>query len=266
MEQQTANETRSDFSHRTVCRLGATQVVLGFLCVVFGIGILMQEGLDISLIAAPMWCGAIFFVTGLFGILAAKRKTSSMIISSLVMCVLTATLFYPILFGVMVATMVMEAYYSCSYKYRYGYGTFLCHNRFFRQSIEGVILFLGFINFIVAIVNSVYCCRAICCKSRNATPTVYYTAQSGGVPQQAPIATTQYGQQIIILPPSGPSSPPPYGPYNTQPMFVQLSAVPTAGTSATYGKEPGTCYGQDQVKGGQSDTNDTSPPAYTQRL
>ncbi|XP_070537204.1 membrane-spanning 4-domains subfamily A member 4A-like [Ptychodera flava] len=180
MEQQAANGARGDFSHRTVCRLGATQIVLGSLCVVFGIVILVHEALYISLIAAPIWCGATFFVTGLLGVLAAKRKTNGLIISSMLMCILTASLFCPTLFGIMVATMVMEAYYPCYHEYRYGLGTFSCGNRFFRQSIEGVILFLVFINFVVAIVNSIYCCRAICCKSRNTKPIVYYIAQPGG--------------------------------------------------------------------------------------
>ncbi|XP_070537359.1 uncharacterized protein [Ptychodera flava] len=205
------------------------------------------------------------------GVLAANKKTNSWIISSMVMCIISASLFHPILFGIMVVTMVIEANDACyydNYDYQNGVGqTYNCDddnkNKDIKLAIEGVILFLGFIDFIVAIVNSVYCCSAICCKSRNATPFVYYTAQPGGVPPQVPMATTQYGQQMIILPPGGPSAPPPYGPYSTEPMFVQLSAVPMAVTSAPDGQEQGAGYSQDQVKGGQSDTNNTLPPAYT---
>ncbi|XP_070537193.1 membrane-spanning 4-domains subfamily A member 4A-like isoform X2 [Ptychodera flava] len=264
MEQQAANGARSDFSHRVVGVLGAMQIVLGSLCVLFGIIILLLNG-AISFIAAPLWCGAIFIVTGLLGVLAANWKTSGVIISSMVMCILTATLFYPTLFGIMVATMVIEAIDSCYYDYsRHGsWGDYICDDRDTKLAIEGVILFLGFIDFVVAIVNSAFCCGALCCKPRNVSPVVYYTVQPGGVPQQVPMATTQYGQQVILVPPSGPSAPPPYGPYNTQPMFVQPGAVPMAGTSAPYGQgEPGAGYGYGQPQAKGEPSNDTLPPAY----
>ncbi|XP_078482221.1 uncharacterized protein LOC100186170 [Ciona intestinalis] len=136
--------------------LGITQVVIGGLSVVTGVGSIAvtninHNGYYYYEIGEGIWCGAILIVAGVLSIISSRRPTVCMISLSLTAAII-ATAIGLTLFGLELSTVLRIL------QYNYYYNSWLVE-----LIIHGVMGLLGFIGMIIGIVMVVYCSKAVCC-------------------------------------------------------------------------------------------------------
>lgn len=166
--------------------LAITQLVLGCLCVIIGI-VAHAMGYNVyywfsrvSLYSATgfieIWTPIPFIAAGVLGILAASQRTHGMISAHLVLSI--------------IATVGSFVLFVCACVYASQLWTHI------------VLAVLSFVEFVVAIMSAVFCCRATCCGTTSqpgiimAQPQGVIVTTSG--PPGAVIYPQQYvGQQVI---------------------------------------------------------------------
>jgi hypothetical protein len=103
------------YAGRHVLRLGVTQIVIGCLVIAAQIVVFSVYNLYLfSFISHGIWCGAAFFVCGVIGILAGKRRTTCLITSHLVLCILAC-----IFSGAIISLSALTSVYNYGSPYTY---------------------------------------------------------------------------------------------------------------------------------------------------
>nr|XP_002131630.1 uncharacterized protein LOC100186170 [Ciona intestinalis] len=144
--------------------LGITQVVIGALSVVTGVGSIAitninHNGYYYYEIGEGIWCGAILIVAGVLSIISSGRPTVCLISLSLAAAII-ATAIGLALFGIELSTVLRIL------QYNYNYNSWLVE-----LIIHGVMGLLGFIAMIIGIVMVVYCSKAVCCGRAVSAPS-----------------------------------------------------------------------------------------------
>ncbi|XP_070536301.1 uncharacterized protein [Ptychodera flava] len=224
---KSANKTvRHGFTHGAVAAFGITHIILGSLIILCGTFLLaIGEDNDILAMIAPLVCGTFIVVTGVVGFLAAKWKTNCAIISTMVMCILSAGLIYPTLLLVRIIIFLMALFESC------GDTCFIT---------EVVVFVLGFVDFLVAIVNSACCCSALCCASRTSQPIVYHRVSAEASPKLVSMETMQDDNHMVMQPLGSQNILPYYGAFCSPRGFPQPDFVPAGKANIDFDRPPAT--------------------------
>ncbi|XP_067929402.1 uncharacterized protein [Watersipora subatra] len=151
-------------TEKNICKLKSTalsqlkglsiaQLVVGGLCLLFGI-ILLPAETDkptawLSSICYGIWCGAYFIFVGGIGFGAVMRNTSSWINATMILNILTSTIFFPVL--LILSSIAVSLNTSSSQWDRQAYTAF-----------NSILLLLSIAELVITIWSSVICCGAVC--------------------------------------------------------------------------------------------------------
>ncbi|XP_070543455.1 uncharacterized protein [Ptychodera flava] len=145
------NDTRPGFANRTITGLSLCQLLLGGIAVALGIVAIVIKCVS-SELGCGIWCGVFFMVSGLIGLISASKKTNGLIITFMVLSVVSASLFAPVLLSASVAMISQEEYGNDDYLY---YDACL--------AVESLLGLTAVAEAVIAIIASAFCCRAVCC-------------------------------------------------------------------------------------------------------
>lgn len=184
-----------------------------------------------TVISYGIWGGCMFVITGVFGIIAAKRKTKCTVIAYMILCIIAtvfaATVFALGVVGCVVASSDCRTYSYYSYYYYYSYND--CGNPSAVMAMNILITILAAVVFIVALWGSIICCRSGC-KGSASQPVPMMIIGNTAYPISAYSVTS--GQVIITQ--AYPAAPGQMvgapGPMITAPAYTvgqgQMNAVP----------------------------------------
>ncbi|XP_070578488.1 uncharacterized protein [Ptychodera flava] len=140
------NDTRPGFAKRTITGLSLCQLLLGGIAVALGITAIFIGCFD-STIACGIWCGAFFLVSGVFGLFAALTKANGLIIASMILSAVSASLFAPVLL-LMSVFMIYEDHYW----YFPDIGQVV---------LDSFLMIVAVAENVIAVISSAFCCRAV---------------------------------------------------------------------------------------------------------
>ncbi|XP_070581855.1 uncharacterized protein [Ptychodera flava] len=159
----TDNGGRRHLSHRAVTGLSISQIVIGCLEIILGSVIIALDG-TLEVVTTPVWIGVYFVITGLIGFRAARWRTTGRIVTTMVMCIVSASLCTPALIVLLCVVVNLEAVcHDIEYGCRHG----TPEGQMARLTIASTLLLLAVTNLILVIITSAFCCGAVCCKSGN---------------------------------------------------------------------------------------------------
>ncbi|XP_077985814.1 membrane-spanning 4-domains subfamily A member 8-like [Glandiceps talaboti] len=168
----TNNGERPGFAHRLAAALGCCEIVIGVLAIILGsVAIIYESGL--YYIGTPIWCGVMMVITGLLGVLSAHYKTSETIVASMVMSIISASICGTVLLSMESISLAITSYSYCYYENCKEHKT---------SGMHATNVALSLIYAIIAIINSAFCCRAVCCGRSQPDTVVYYTPQNQVMP------------------------------------------------------------------------------------
>jgi len=259
--------------------LSIIQIVMGSLCILFGIILLalwFRSDDGIAFIGYGIWIGIFWLIVGIVGHSAAKaEKDSCKIVGAMVMNIICTVMFCWMMIGMASTSIAIVNDNSCFY------GIY-CHrdaiNRVF-LGLDSLMLIMALIQFVITIWCAALCCGAVCyCCKGSGGHVIRYNNQATGtaVYSGVPMTTTvvQYNQgsypvgvhqgavmtnqgYMIQQPPMNYSAAPGYYPPGANPQQVGYHQPPAPQASAQH--PPQMAYqqpGQSQPVGYQA------PPAY----
>jgi hypothetical protein len=216
--------TFARYLHKQSIGLGAAQIVLGSLCIVFNavaLAVTAGGGLGVDFVGHGFWCGILFIVTGAIGISAGVSKTKCKVVSYMVLCIISATFTIALLTCGILSTVIVGNYiqncqhYGYSYYYSYYY-SLPCSVYSVPMAMEGCMAVCGFIAAILFIWGSVLCCKTKpccgCVESHDMTISQNYAANNSA-------------QMMMPTMPYQAGLPPVYQPNHTQALWMQPQMV-----------------------------------------
>ncbi|XP_067930027.1 high affinity immunoglobulin epsilon receptor subunit beta-like [Watersipora subatra] len=197
--------------------LSITQVVMGALCILFGI-ILIPVELGtytgwLSISGYGIWSGVYFVLVGGIGLGAVKHNTSGWITATMVLNIISSALFFLPLISMASTGVGLNASYSCGSYYYYG----SCSAINAALSLNVFLVLISLAELVITIWSAVLCCGAVCscCLPTRSNHHVQYAA---------PALQTQ--QQYVVYPGTVPAYQVNMGGY----QVTTASQVPTAPT------------------------------------
>ncbi|XP_067929528.1 membrane-spanning 4-domains subfamily A member 8-like [Watersipora subatra] len=173
--------------------LSITQVVMGVLCILFGI-ILIPVELStyytwISVSGYGIWSGVYFVIVGGIGLGAVKHNTGGWITATMVLNIISSALFFPPLVFMASTGLGIHASYSCEGYYYYSSCSVIAKNA--ALALNVFLLLISLAELVITIWSAVLCCGAVCscCLPTRSNHHVQYTA---------PALQTQ--QQYVVYP------------------------------------------------------------------
>ncbi|CAH1799855.1 unnamed protein product [Owenia fusiformis] len=237
-----------NFNGKASTVLGGLQVACGILAVIFGIAAIGVHA-SIYQSGAGIWCGFLFFmVTGAFGIVAGKAKTTGWIVAFMVMSIITAVIGCVTLLTIAsIGTAIdsnrreyecktdwLTGRHTCTYVYVYSGSE--------KLGINSMLIVISLVEAVLCIVSAGYCCAAVCCCRQNNQTRVQVV--HSGYPnlgmQQHQIPAVINGQQVLT---------------NGQQVIYITNTNPVAGH-----------YPQQQTAVYPVNASYGSPPPYTQGM
>ncbi|XP_070581768.1 membrane-spanning 4-domains subfamily A member 4D-like isoform X2 [Ptychodera flava] len=174
-----------NFPHKASSGFGLCQIIFGIILMLLGT-ITIFAGIILAVFGTPIWCGAFIIVTGSLGIVASRRKTKQMIIATLTCCIIAT-----VLSGGLVLPMSLTIAVSAG-----------LDGEYIAACVLGAITTLvALAEFVIAIIHSVVCCRAVCCKQQMIP--IYYRAQGQQDAPVQPMTTSGGAQRTMFLMPTG---------------------------------------------------------------
>ncbi|CAK8672357.1 uncharacterized protein LOC143465948 [Clavelina lepadiformis] len=159
-------------------KLGIIQIVLAVLSMIFQITLICLASTyyyydGYALVASGLWAGVFFMVSGILGVVSAKKPTYNIIVAALTMTIFSA-LAAASMFGIELAAAI---YFSrdgpCN---PYYWNCFYYTTPIVLHSIQTIFSFTAFV---IAIVHSVYCCAPTSCCSSSVQPQQVIITSNG---------------------------------------------------------------------------------------
>ncbi|XP_070536740.1 uncharacterized protein [Ptychodera flava] len=156
-------EQGSRFSHKAAAGIGITQIILGVASIVAGTVAVCEE-CAMNVAGTGIWCGLFTIVTGALGCLSARKKSIGPIVASMVMSIINASVFCPIMLSLNVLAITI-----------YYYDGEPCN------AVVLIMVIAAFLSATLAIINAVFCCIGCCGMRRAAPQIIYVTTQEGAM-------------------------------------------------------------------------------------
>ncbi|KAI0207153.1 hypothetical protein LSAT2_008172 [Lamellibrachia satsuma] len=161
----------TNYASKSSLILGATQIAIGLLCILFN-AVAIGAHSTTAVVGHGIWGGLFFILTGAFGVMAGKLRTTCSIVTFMVLSILGAVIFVTFV-------MVLAAI-----------GVAIDHDQGQKsaKAMDAVLLGLSLLEAVVAIWSSALGCSTVCCGRRS---------QSGIVMQQGPVMMNTGGTQVL---------------------------------------------------------------------
>jgi hypothetical protein len=145
------------------------QIVLGCLFLVLGIGGIVLF-VHTSEAGMGIWGGALFIITGSFGVVSSRKRNRCTIITCMVLSIISSVLAWiTLLMSAKLLVHVVFSSYVRFHLYRISGGI-----------VIGGLLIVGLVELIVSIVQSALCCRVTCCGTPTQEVRVLYVPYTPG--------------------------------------------------------------------------------------
>ncbi|XP_070540153.1 uncharacterized protein [Ptychodera flava] len=232
---------RPGFASRATAVFGIFQFIFGGICVILGITAIVIK-CQLRKSGTGIWCGVMFAVAGLFGIKASLKKTNTMIMTTIVLSIISATMAgSACIIGIIGAIFEDECYYLSEYD-RYGHRVrdyFDCDTNYGgRVAVDGILAVVAFAELVSAILQSAFCCGAYCCNQKPSASMMYIavrTSEGGGQGYPMGVIQSEPAQQMA---PSGVETVPHY-PNRPQEVYdVNMQPVVTSNQQPRIQLEP----------------------------
>ncbi|XP_013402541.1 uncharacterized protein LOC106168135 isoform X1 [Lingula anatina] len=185
------------YHHKAGVSLGVAQLVFGVNCFILGIVyVAWPPAAFLSLTnrasGAGIWCGILFIVTGVLGILT-KNRDKRLIIAYMIMSIISVVFAWTALISVSAVDVTASAIGN-QVSLSNGFITFgsLINFGYISVGLSGYMVFLSVVEGIIAIIASAFCCHGVCCGAQPSTPgTVAYAEPNIGQNAMAYVAPAQ---------------------------------------------------------------------------
>lgn len=125
--------------------IGIIEIIIGVLCLALGIAVLLLV-YPYSYVGSGVWGGIWYIIAGCLGIASGVRPSNCNIIAGLVITILTSL----VAFSSIIIDSTAAVFYAALWYQNVMVG------------LHGTLAFLAFVEFIIAIVHSAYCCGSGC--------------------------------------------------------------------------------------------------------
>ncbi|XP_067929530.1 membrane-spanning 4-domains subfamily A member 8-like isoform X2 [Watersipora subatra] len=159
--------------------LSVIQVVMGALCILFGIIIIPFElstyNAWISFPGYGIWSGVYFVIAGGIGLGAVKHNNGSWISATMVLNIISSPLFFLPLISMASLGVVYNALVHCG-GYYYYYRS--CSGIKAVLALDIFLVLISFAELVITIWSAVICCKAVCtcCLPTRSNKQVHYAA------------------------------------------------------------------------------------------
>ncbi|XP_070540119.1 uncharacterized protein [Ptychodera flava] len=244
---------RPGFASRPTMVFGIFQLIFGCICIILGSSAFAIE-CKFHDSGTGIWCGVMFAVTGLFGIEASLKKTNAMIITTMVLSIISATMAgSACIVGIIAAIIEEECYYLSEYD---DYGNHVRDDDYYdcdtnyggRVAVDCILAVVALSEIVIAILQSAFCCSAYCCNQKPSSSMRYMASRTpGGGSQGVTMGVIQSGptQQMA---PSGIEFVPHYPNKPQHGYVVNMQPAVTSNQQPRFQLEPqpGVVYQQGQ--------------------
>ncbi|XP_070538158.1 membrane-spanning 4-domains subfamily A member 4D-like [Ptychodera flava] len=192
---------RPGFASRATMVFGIFQIIFGGICVILGITAIVIQ-CQLREAGIGIWCGVMFALAGVFGLLASFKKTNAMIITTMVLSIIAATMAGSACITNIIAAAIEQ---ECYYHYRNYY--YFCESNYGgRVAVDSILAVVTLAELVIAILQSVFCCAAYCCNQTSSTryqSTMHFASSNQeGVVQGYPMTVLQ-NPPVQYMAPSG---------------------------------------------------------------
>ncbi|XP_070540099.1 membrane-spanning 4-domains subfamily A member 4D-like [Ptychodera flava] len=179
---------RPGFASRATMVFGIFQIIFGGICVLQGITAVVIV-CKVSESGTGIWCGVMFAVAGSFGIAASLKKTNAMIITTMVLSIISATM-AGIACIISVFAAVIEE--NC-YQWDGDWYPYYCDTEYDgRVAVDSLLAVVALAELVIAVLQSAFCCSAYCCNQKlSASPMYIALRTSAGANNGFPVTVIQ---------------------------------------------------------------------------
>lgn len=172
--------------------MGATNIVLGCLCILFNVIYNFIGGFPFMQEVSPgIWIGALCVFTGVIGVISGKKhKQQGWIIGFLILSIINTLIVWVLLGFASTAVALERIYVYCPYN---SYSS--CDRTKGAIAMGALLIICALVEFGIAIASAVICCGPVCCNTPKQN-TVQYISTTPG--QQTLVL--QPGQKIVYPP------------------------------------------------------------------
>jgi len=252
--------------------LSCIQLVMSFLCIIFGIVLLAEFYNDtmhdsVAFMGYGIWIGIIWLVVGAVGLASTRGETNSCkIVAAMVLNIICASAFCYTMFGFSAAGISI-ADGGRRYCRRWSWDDEDCTSdteTTLELALNSLMLIMAFMQFVITIWCAVLCCGAVCrcCKGNRAQRVQYRHQMYGGAVYPAGVqfnpTVMQYNQ-----------SPYPVGVHQAGVMVQQPHMYYTAAAAYQHPPPQASGYNSQQAPAGGFQPQPVGyqpPPAYTQAM
>ncbi|XP_070540166.1 TOX high mobility group box family member 3-like [Ptychodera flava] len=239
---------RPGFASRATAVFGIFQFIFGGICVILGITAIVIK-CQLSKSGTGIWCGVMFAVTGLFGIEASLKKTNALIITTMVLSIISATVAgSACIIGIIGALIEEQCYYVPHFDHD-GNQLRNCDTNYGgRVAVDSILVIVALAELVTAVLQSVFCCRAYCCNQKPSSSMMYIAVRtSEGAGQGSPMGVIQ-SEPAQQMAPSGVEVVPHYPNWPQEGYDVNMQPVVTSNQQPGFQLEPlpGFVYQQGQ--------------------
>ncbi|XP_070540694.1 uncharacterized protein [Ptychodera flava] len=247
---------RPGFASRATMVFGIFQMIFGGICVILGITAIVIR-CQLREAGIGIWCGVMFALAGVFGLLASFKKTNAMIITTMVLSIIAATMAGgACITNIIAAAIEEECYYHYRNYYPYDYDYYCDSSYGGRVAVDSILALVTLAELVIAILQSVFCCAAYCCNQTSSTryqSTMYFAASNQeGVVQGYPMTMLQ-NPPVQYMTPSGVQFVPQNLNQQQAPQGYMVATQPTVISnqppSGQMQPQPGVVYQQGQGQG-----------------
>ncbi|XP_070540140.1 uncharacterized protein [Ptychodera flava] len=258
------NAKRPGFASRATMVFGFFQFIFGGICVILGITAIVIK-CQLGKSGPGIWCGVMFAASGLFGIEASLKKTNTMIMTTIVLSIISATMAgSACIIGIIGAIFEDECYYLSEYD---DYGNHVSDEDYYdcdtnyggRVAVDSILAVVALAEIVIAVIQSVFCCSAYCSNLKPSASMMYIASRTpGGSSQGLPMGVIQSGPTQQMVPaevefvPHYPKIFQSYTTYRPQQGYaVNMQPVVTSNQQPRIQMEPQPCVVYQQGQGHQ---------------
>ncbi|XP_067931024.1 uncharacterized protein [Watersipora subatra] len=140
--------------------LSIAQFVMGGFCMLIGIILLPVEAIAFyslfSIISYGIWSGAYFIIVGGIGLGAVKYNTEGWITSTMVLNIISSTLFFPTLIALAFIGLILNTSGCGSYSSNF------CSATNGALTLNGLLMLISIAELVITIWSAALCCGAVC--------------------------------------------------------------------------------------------------------
>ncbi|XP_074660788.1 uncharacterized protein LOC141913214 isoform X2 [Tubulanus polymorphus] len=189
MQQDTTRADTTRYPHRKAhMAMGIIQLICGGLVIVAQVILVASRESRFAAIGQGIWGGVCFMVAGSLG-MGSRFARKKILVATMVLCIISAV----VAISVMIISAVLipiDRFRWTRYSCPHGYN---CRRYIYHPmnvAMHSFIVIFSLVEFVIAILQSAYCCRAVCCRSGTSSRAANQSAVVVYLNYAPPPATT----------------------------------------------------------------------------